>query len=72
MRVWERGSGITLACGTGACATAVAGIVKQKTSDKLRVLMDGGGLTIRWDKTSSNKVYMTGGAVTVFEGSIEL
>lgn len=71
MRVWERGSGITLACGTGACATAVAGLVTGRTGKKIKVLMDGGGLTIRWDK-ASNKVYMTGGAVTVFEGSIEI
>lgn len=70
MRVWERGSGITLACGTGACATAVAGILKRKTRNKVNVLMDGGELTIRWSKSSSKKVYMTGGAVTVFEGSI--
>ncbi|MDD4515709.1 diaminopimelate epimerase [Massilibacteroides sp.] len=72
MRVWERGSGITLACGTGACATAVAGLVRRKTGDKIKVIMDGGGLTIRWDKSSSNKVFMTGGAVRVFEGSIEV
>lgn len=72
MRVWERGSGITLACGTGACATAVAGMTRRKTNDKLKVLMDGGALTIRWDKASSNRVYMTGGAVMVFEGSIEV
>ncbi|MDD2436692.1 MAG: diaminopimelate epimerase [Massilibacteroides sp.] len=72
MRVWERGSGITLACGTGACATAVAGCITGKTGDRLNVLMDGGGLNIRWDKAYTNKIYMTGGAVRVFEGSIEI
>lgn len=72
MRVWERGSGITQACGTGACATAVACILKQKTNDKLSVSMDGGSLTIHWDKDRSNKVYMTGDAVKVFEGSITI
>lgn len=72
MRVWERGSGITMACGTGACATAVAGIATGRTKMKLKVLMDGGSLTIRWDKSLINKVYMTGGAVTIFEGSIEV
>lgn len=72
MRVWERGSGITLACGTGACAAAVASIIKQKTTNKLKVLMDGGALTIQWNRLLANKVYMTGEAVTVFEGSIEV
>lgn len=71
MRVWERGSGITQACGTGACATAVAAVVNGKTERKVRVIMDGGPLTIRWDK-DSEKVFMTGGAVKVFEGTINL
>jgi diaminopimelate epimerase len=70
MRVWERGSGITLACGTGACATAVAGMVTGKTGCETEVIMDGGSLRIRWDKATGN-VFMTGGAVTVFEGKIE-
>lgn len=69
MRVWERGSGITMACGTGACATAVAAIAKGKTDQTVKVEMDGGTLTIKWDK-NSGKVYMTGDAVTVFEGEI--
>lgn len=69
MRVWERGSGITQACGTGACATAVAGVVSGKTRRKTKVIMDGGPLTIDWDE-DTGKVYMTGGAVTVFEGTI--
>lgn len=72
MRVWERGSGITMACGTGACATAVAGLASGRTGEKLKVLMDGGSLGIRWDKTRTNKVYMTGGATIVFEGNIEI
>lgn len=70
MRVWERGSGITLACGTGACATAVAGIQAGKTGREAEVVMDGGSLRIRWDE-ATGKVFMSGGAVTVFEGEIE-
>ena len=69
MRVWERGSGITMACGTGACATAVAGVVKAKTNKTTRVNMDGGSLTISWDD-ASGKIYMTGGATRVFEGAV--
>lgn len=72
MRVWERGSGVTQACGTGACATAVAGLASGRTKEEIKVLMDGGSLTIRWDNTLTNKVFMTGGAATVFEGSIEV
>lgn len=71
MRVWERGSGITQACGTGASATAVAGAVTGKTGRTAKVIMDGGPLTIHWDK-SSGKVYMTGGAMKVFEGELEI
>lgn len=71
MRVWERGSGITQACGTGACATAVAGITNGKTKRKTKVIMDGGPLTIQWDE-NSGKVFMTGEAVTVFEGTIKI
>ncbi len=70
MRVWERGSGITQACGTGACATLVAGVINGKTARKAIVHMDGGPLTIEWPSDTS-PVFMTGGAVTVFEGSIE-
>lgn len=69
MRVWERGSGITQACGTGACATTVAGVVNGKTERQTEVIMDGGSLTIRWEK-NSGKVFMTGGATNVFEGTI--
>ncbi|WP_293670711.1 diaminopimelate epimerase [uncultured Parabacteroides sp.] len=71
MRVWERGSGITQACGTGACATAVACMVHGRTGRTTKVVMDGGPLTIRWDE-GSGKVYMTGGAVKVFEGELEI
>jgi diaminopimelate epimerase len=70
MRVWERGSGITLACGTGACAAAVAGMITGKTGRAPEIIMDGGSLRIRWDE-AAGKVFMTGGAVTVFEGEIE-
>jgi diaminopimelate epimerase len=67
MRVWERGSGITMACGTGACATAVAAMHYGYTSRKTAVVMDGGALTIEWSSTD-NHVYMTGPAAFVFEG----
>lgn len=69
MRVWERGSGLTQACGTGACATAVAAIAARKTEHRVKVVMDGGALTIRWEK-DSDPVWMTGGAVIVYEGTI--
>ena len=69
MRVWERGSGITQACGTGACATAVASILHGKAELKTRVIMDGGPLTIEWE---GEAVLMTGEAVNVFEGTIEI
>jgi diaminopimelate epimerase len=71
MRVWERGSGITMACGTGACASVVAGIVNTKTGNRVRVVMDGGTLDIRWE-AASGKVFMTGDAVRVFDGTIEI
>lgn len=69
MRVWERGSGITLACGTGACATAVAACVTGRASRRSDIVMDGGTLTIDW-REDDNHVYMTGPATTVFEGEI--
>lgn len=71
MRVWERGSGITMACGTGACATAVAGSITGMTERDVEIIMDGGNLNILWDE-KTDKVYMTGDAVTVFEGEIPL
>ncbi|WP_294606064.1 diaminopimelate epimerase [uncultured Bacteroides sp.] len=69
MRVWERGSGITQACGTGACATAVAAALTGRTGRTSDIIMDGGTLTIEWDEKSGH-VMMTGGAVRVFDGEI--
>ncbi len=71
MRVWERGSGITLACGTGACGTVVAGILSDRLNDSVTVTLDGGELTISWPDINGN-VFMTGPAVEVFNGSIEI
>ena len=71
MRVWERGSGETLACGTGACATAVAAIRGGLTEDTVELELLGGTLTISYDR-QSNLVYMTGPATEVFSGDIEL
>lgn len=70
-RVWERGSGITMACGTGACATAVAASLCNKSGNKSTISMDGGDLQIEWSQTDRH-VYLTGPATTVFEGEIEL
>ena len=70
MRVWERGSGVTMACGTGACATSVAATLTQRTGRTNTIVMDGGSLTITWGE--DNHVYMTGPAVTVFEGQIPI
>ena len=67
MRVWERGSGETLACGTGCCATAVACILAGKTEDQVFVKVLGGELKIEWDR-EKNLIYMTGPATTVFDG----
>lgn len=69
MRVWERGSGETMACGTGACAVAVASILNGFTEDKVVVKLLGGDLQIEWDR-KKNKVYMTGPAEVSFEGEI--
>lgn len=71
MRVWERGSGETLACGTGACAVAVACILNGWTESEVKVKLLGGDLLIRWDR-EENKVYMTGPAETVFQGEVTL
>ena len=70
-RVWERGSGITQACGTGACATAVAAALTGRTGRKSSIVMDGGTLDIEW-RESDNHVYMTGPAEFVFDGEIEI
>lgn len=69
MRVWERGTGETLACGTGACATAVACIINELTERKVKIELLGGNLEIEWNN-KDNHVYMTGPATTVFEGKI--
>ena len=66
MRVWERGAGITLACGTGTCATVVAAVLNDKTEREVKVHLDGGDLFIEW--RSDNHVYKTGPAVEVFRG----
>ncbi|MCI6048646.1 MAG: diaminopimelate epimerase [Prevotella pectinovora] len=68
-RVWERGSGITMACGTGACATAVAAALTGRASRRSEIRMDGGTLQIEW-RTTDNHVYMTGPAEIVFDGEI--
>ena len=70
MRVWERGAGETLACGTGACATSVACVLNNLTKRNVKVELLGGTLEINWNE-KDNHVYMTGPAVTVFEGYIE-
>ena len=70
MRVWERGAGETLACGTGACASVVSAIINGYTSREVTVHLLGGDLNINWDE-KDNHVYMTGPATTVFEGKIE-
>ncbi len=75
LRVWERGAGETLACGTGACAAVVTGIREGLLDDTVRVATRGGQLTIRWaggDNEPTRSVWMTGPAVTVFEGEIEI
>ena len=71
MRVWERGTGETLACGTGACAVTVASILNGLTEDGITVELLGGNLEIFWNR-KENVVYMTGPATTVFEGEIEI
>ena len=70
-RVWERGSGITQACGTGACATAVAACLSERAGRQSTILMDGGSLQIEW-RECDNRVYMTGPADFVFDGEAAL
>ncbi|NEP43218.1 MAG: diaminopimelate epimerase, partial [Okeania sp. SIO2H7] len=69
MRVWERGAGATLACGTGACASVVAGVLTQRNENKVTVELPGGCLEIEWS-TTDQKVYMTGPTEKVFTGVI--
>ncbi len=71
LRVWERGAGETLACGTGACAAAVSGILRGLLDSPVRVATRGGALTIDWPG-GDNAVWMKGPAETVFEGTIEI
>jgi diaminopimelate epimerase len=71
MRVWERGTGETLACGTGCCATAVACVLNGRTGEKVNVHVLGGEIMCEWDR-NENIVYMTGPAATVFEGEVEV
>jgi diaminopimelate epimerase len=71
LRVWERGAGETLACGTGACAAAVAGISRGLLDSPVKVRARGGTLTVSWTG-GDNAVFMKGPAVSVFEGEIEL
>lgn len=71
MRVWERGTGETLACGTGACATLVACNINGMTERKVNIELLGGNLEIEWNK-DDNHVYMTGSATSVFEGKIDI
>lgn len=70
-RVWERGSGVTMACGTGACATATAAIRAQRTQREVTIDMDGGTLQVEW-KADNNHIYLSGPAAFVFEGTIAL
>ena len=69
MRVWERGTGETFACGTGCCAVLVAGVLNGLTDNAITVKLLGGELFIEWDR-EENLIYMTGPAVTVFEGEV--
>ena len=71
MRVWERGAGVTLACGTGACAAAVASILNGKTGNKVLMHLDGGDLQIEWNR-KTNHIFKTGPANVVFQGRISL
>lgn len=71
MRVWERGTGETLACGTGCCATAVACVLNGLTENEITVKLLGGELSIEWDR-EANLIYMTGPATIVFDGEVEI
>ncbi len=72
MRVWERGSGETLACGTGTCATVVAAILNGYADNDVTVHLIGGDLKISWSGNEADSVFMTGPAETVFSGEIDL
>ena len=70
VRVWERGAGLTMACGTGACATVVAARMAGLVDDCVTVELPGGSLTIEWDGNPDSQVYMTGPATTVYAGQL--
>jgi len=71
MKVWERGAGVTLACGTGACAVLVAAHLTGRTEEKALIHLPGGDLDIHWDK-ATNHVFKTGPATLVFEGRVKI
>ncbi len=71
MRVWERGTGVTRACGSGACAALVAAVRTGRTSQEAEIILDGGALLIKWDKKTKD-VFMTGAASEVFRGKISI
>jgi diaminopimelate epimerase len=71
MRVWERGAGETLACGSGACAAAVAAVLNNQAGREVTVKLPGGSLEIEW-RREDDHVYLTGAAETVFKGEIEI
>jgi diaminopimelate epimerase len=70
LKTWERGAGLTLACGTGACATAVAAIKSKRATSPVKVTMPGGSLTISW--APGEPIRMRGGATHVFSGELDL
>ena len=72
MRVWERGCGETLGCGTGACAGVVAGIINNLHGNKVKVHLPGGDLKVEWDGSETSPVFMTGPAKIAFKGTAEL
>jgi diaminopimelate epimerase len=71
MRVWERGAGVTLACGTGACAAVTAAHLAGRVGRQVRVHLDGGNLDISWDE-SCGHIFKTGPAQAVFKGNLEI
>ena len=71
MKVWERGAGPTLACGTGACAVVVAGVLSGRCERRCTVTLPGGDLLIEW-RDEDNKIFMTGPAEVVFRGTVDV